>query len=234
MPRLKNQKALLELARYKALGQMMAGFVHQFRTPLHVIQSSVSNLRESRFLLPKWRMQLEMIQRSVERMQASVGSLLAFSKGDTVPWTEGSLNRLIDAICDYLEPECRKRKIQLEKRQNINLPPIHMQAENLEEALLNLAVNAMEAMPKGGTLVMATEFAPDGKAVQARIIDQGMGMDAKLLRKVSKEFVTTKKTGVGLGLYFSRQILKHHHAKLHIASQKGRGTTVTVTFTALH
>jgi two-component system sensor histidine kinase HydH len=234
MPRLKNQKALLEMARYKALGQMMAGFVHQFRTPLHVIQSSAAGLQESRLLLPKWRQQLEMIQRSAERLQASVGSLLAFSKGDTVPWTEGSLNRLIDAIFDYLEPECRKRKIQLEKHQNVNLPPIRMQTENLEEALLNLAVNAMEAMPKGGVLGLMTEVGADGKSVQARITDQGMGMDAKLLRKVSKGLVTTKKTGVGLGLYFTRQILKHHHAALHITSQKAQGTTVTVTFAALH
>jgi signal transduction histidine kinase len=227
----KPSDSLRESARIRSLGQMMAGFIHQFRTPLHVIQSSAAALTESN-LPPAVRTHLEMIQRSAERLQGSVQSLLTFAKGDAPPWSEGSINKVINAICDFLQEECKKRSVQLEKHQNAQLPPVRMRMELLEEAMLNLAVNGLEATRKGGILGLQTGLSLDGKWVQVRISDQGKGIDPKVLKRKPSTFVTTKKNGVGLGLFFARQILQQHHAKLEVDSQKGKGTTFTVSFKA--
>ena len=171
-----------------------------------------------------------MIGRGVERLQTSVQSLLKYVKGEPALWTIGSVNKTIDRICDFLQEECKKRSIQLDKREQSQIPDIRMQPELLEEALLNLAVNGMEATRRGGTLSLQTETTADAKWVRVRISDQGRGMSPRQLKSPKTTFVTTKKNRMGSGPVFARKILQQHRAKVQIESQREKGTNVAIIF----
>src|SRR3954470_23552147 len=109
-------KALDELGRYKALVQMMGGFIHQLRTPLHIIQSSAEDLAGQNRFMPTFKPQAELIARSAARMEASVNALLKFMKGEKPVLHPGSLNTEIEHLGDFLRDESKARSVTVDKR----------------------------------------------------------------------------------------------------------------------
>lgn len=236
MPRPKPKKAqpkvsLEELGRYKAAALMIGGFVHQLRTPIHIIQSSAEDLYKQNRFMPNFKPQAELIARSAERLATSVNALLSFVKGDKRPLQEGSLHDLLHQLGDFLQEECRRRSVKLEQKL-AHTHSLRLDPYLLQEALLNLLTNALQAMPKGGTLSIRSQNQNPDKIV-LEIADTGQGMDAKTLKRIETPFHTTKKGGLGLGLYFTRTILKQHGGTLQFSSQKGKGTTVRLVFPAV-
>jgi signal transduction histidine kinase len=227
----RKPKDLEELGRYKALAQMIGGFVHQLRTPIHVIQASAEDLASQRSFMPNFKPQAELIGRSAQRLEASVNALLNFVKGEKLSLRPGTLQEVLHFLDDFLRDECHKRSVKVEKKLQSQFP-ILLDPHHLEEALLNLFTNALQAMPKGGTLTVATEDRPAQKKVILTITDTGIGMDKKALAKIAQPFHTTKKSGMGLGLFFTQKILDEHRAKLSVESQKGKGTKFTISFPA--
>src|SRR5687767_7586040 len=112
-PSRSNQR---ELTRYRTLGRMIPGFVHQFRTPLAVIASSTTNLAETAEFPVRFKPELELIQRSAERLRTSVQNLLNFAKGEEPEWVQESVNIPISRTIDFLKEECRKRNVRLDLR----------------------------------------------------------------------------------------------------------------------
>lgn len=221
-------KSLDELERYKALGQMIGGFVHQLRTPIHVIQSNAEDLAGQNRFMPNFKPQAEMIARNAQRLEATVNALLSFVKGEKLPLHPAPLNETVDHLYGFLKHECQKRHVTLEKKL-ASQQSIMLDEYSLQEALINFIMNALQAMPKGGTLTIVSEDLP-GRKVQLQIRDTGSGMDSKTLAKLNTPFHTTKKGGVGLGVFFARKVLQRHHAKLTLLSKKGQGTTVRMIF----
>jgi signal transduction histidine kinase len=223
-------KAVSDLGRYKALAQMIGGFVHQLRTPIHIIQASMEGLIEGT-LSTEAKTQADMISRSAQRLEASVNSLLSFVKGEKLPLHPGSLNEVVEHLQGFLKVECQKRQVTIEKNlasQRLVLLDDH----SLQEALINFLMNALQAMPRGGVLSIKTEDLQDVRKVRLEIRDTGSGMDSKTLARLSTPFHTTKREGVGLGVFFARKVLKRHHARLTFSSEKGNGTTVRIVFPA--
>lgn len=224
----RSPKVADELGRYKALALMVGGFVHQLRTPIHLIQSSAEDLAGQNRFLPTFKPQAELIGRSAVRMEAAVNALLGFIKGDKPPLRPGTLNEILNQLGDFLSDEGRKRSITMIK-ELASTKQIMLDPYLLQEALLNLIMNALQAMPHGGTLTLKTQDLSSKKVV-LEITDTGAGMDKKTLSKLAVPFHTTKKAGMGLGLFFSRRILKRHHAALKFFSEPGKGTTVRLLF----
>lgn len=223
---------MIELERARTLSRMIAGFVHQFRTPLHIIGSASAHVAEDPQLPATFKAELALIQRSTERLNTSVTNLLGFAKGEPSPWMQGSLNDPLNKVVDFLKDECRKRNVRLDLQENASLPPVRMQPALLEEAFLNFAMDSLEAMPGGGVLRLSTQSAPDQSGVRVCINDTGMGMTPNMLKRVGQAFATGKKTGIGLGVYFANEILKRHHARAHYESKPGEWTMLTLTFPA--
>lgn len=214
------------MRRERAIDRLLPGFIHQFRSPLGTMLSCLQTVLSRRPVTASPE-ELQMLERNVRRLQQNVQNLLTYAKGDPVPWTTGSLNVPVNALCDYLQELCRARSIRLEKQQALKLPAVRYQNERLQEALLNYAVNALEAMKPGGTLTLAVNPASNGD-VQITISDTGVGLALRQLNK--GRYRTTKKGGLGLGLAFSAEVLRDHGATVQFASTRGQGTTVTLTF----
>jgi signal transduction histidine kinase len=222
-----------EILRAQTMTRMLAGFVHQLRTPLHIIQSSLEAMRGRTDLPPEVKPHTELMQRSVERAHKNVQALLEYARGESIPWTVGSVNDPLNALYDYLKDEGPKHQVLVDKRLSERVLPVRMQAPLLEEAFLNMAANALEAMPKGGTLGLTTAMAPDGKSVRVMINDTGAGMSPAQVKQLGKAFASRKKSGVGLGVYFAFEIFKAHKARVDIESRPGQGTLFIISFRAI-
>jgi len=226
----KKPKTGREIEQAQTLTRMIAGFVHQFRTPLHIISSAGSNLKDAAGIPASMRPEIDLICRSADRLKTAVQNLLTFAKGEEIPWTPNSVNTVINRVADFLKDECIKRGLKLELRQDASLSPIRMQLEWLEEAFLNFSMNSVEAMAPGGTLTIQSKKSDDGKRVIVVISDTGAGMTAGVIKHLGQAFQSGKKGGVGLGVYFALEILKRHKAKPVYTSVLGEGTTLTIAF----
>ena len=220
----------IELERARTLTPMIAGFVHQLRTPLHIIGSTGENLAAHAHMPKDMLPELDLLRRSTDRMHTAVSHLLAFAKGEPVEWTVASVNEPLNKVADFLKEECNKRNVELDMRQTLELPLVRMQPALLEEVFLNFAMNGLEAMPQGGVLGLLTQKTPDGKFVRVIIGDTGEGMNERALKRLGQAFATGKKEGAGMGVYFACGILKTHKAEPRFKSTVGEGTVVTLTF----
>ena len=137
------------------------------------------------------------------------------------------LNSLVEETLTRLKPEGRKG-IEVEKHLN-GIPLVKGDRELLEKVILNLVLNGMEAMPKGGKLKFYTSKSPTGKRAKLRISDTGRGMSESFIKdSLFKPFQTSKEEGLGLGLYQSKEIVEAHGGKIEVESEEEKGTTFTI------
>ena len=223
---------LRSLERFHTMGLRLAGFLHQFKTPLHVIQSQAELLLDEDALTPAHRQSLTMIHQNAARLSAQAQMMMNAARGAQEGTQIASVERLVEEICHACETDCRKHHIALEKDLLVT-SPIRMDSVALEGALHNLVNNAIEAMPSGGVLKIKTFEAVDLNHVGVEIQDNGPGMNREDLARIRKPFQTSKKLGTGLGVYITRHILKRHHASVRWQSKPGEGTKVTILFPAV-
>jgi signal transduction histidine kinase len=217
------------LERFHAIGLRLAGFLHQFKTPLHVIQSQVELLLDDGALSPPIRQSLELIYQNAGRLASQTQTMMEAARGVQNGTQLAPVEKLMEEICNSAQTDCRKRNISIEKNILVT-SPIRMDAVALEGALHNLVNNAIEAMPTGGILKVKTYEAADLRHVGVEIEDTGMGMSRKDMAKIRMPFQTSKDRGTGLGVYITRHILRRHHASVRWQSKPGEGTKVTILF----
>jgi signal transduction histidine kinase len=220
------------LERFHTVGLRLAGFLHQFKTPLHVIQSQVEFLLEEENLSQPVRRSLQMIHQNTARLAAQTQAMMEAARGSQKGTEIAPVEKLMEDICQAAQMECRKRNIAIEKEISAT-SPIRMEPVALEGALHNLVNNAIEAMPTGGVLKIKTYEAADLTHVGVEIQDTGLGMSRHDMERVRRPLQTSKKQGTGLGVYITRHILRRHHAHIRWVSRPGAGTKVTVLFPAV-
>jgi signal transduction histidine kinase len=151
------------------------------------------------------------------------------------------LNALLQEALELTEHQIAKGRIDIQTDLQPGLPSITGDVNQLEQALLNIIINAWHAMPQGGTLTLRTRWAPAGEplrragragapGVEAIIADTGIGISPEHLPRIFDPFFSTKGVGkgTGLGLAISRRIIEDHHGSIEVASEVGRGTTFTI------
>jgi two-component system sensor histidine kinase HydH len=134
---------------------------------------------------------------------------------------------LLDEIRQLVEPQARQAGIELEQALPPSLPDIRADRDRIKQVLLNLVLNAIEAMPTGGRLTLGA--AASSAALTLRVTDTGSGIPPELLPRVFEPYVTTKTRGLGLGLAIARRIVEAHGGRIEAESQVGQGTSFRVT-----
>ena len=226
------QHDLLRVETLRAVGQLAAGVAHHLNNLLSVVIGRLQ-LGLMKCPDPTLRTQLESAERAAGDGADVVRRLLRFTRRQTAPESVAiDLNELVGEVIEFTRPrwqnECLAQGItvdvQLERGQ---VPTIAGDPTALREVFLNLVFNAVDAMPRGGRITFTT-WARDG-AVYCSVSDTGIGMSADVQRRALEPFFTTKGLkSTGLGLSAAYGILERHGGALSIASQAGRGTTVTV------
>jgi signal transduction histidine kinase len=227
------QKRLLQSEKLATIGQMAAGIAHELNTPLTYIMGNLELLDSQSLTSPQSEM-LTSIARGADRIKSLSQSLLAFSRPAQEEMSPLSPNDLIERGLELCHYQILKGGVQLEKNLGQGLPRVMGVSTQLEMALINLTVNAIQAMNnQGGTLRVTSS--QKGEEVEISVSDTGPGIPEPIRQTLFEPFVTTKPEGQGTGLGLSTvlMVVERHKGRIDFSTAPGVGTTFRITLPVL-
>jgi two-component system nitrogen regulation sensor histidine kinase GlnL len=222
-----------------AAGRMAVGLAHEIRNPLGAIRGAVQLLARELGGDARVGEYTSVLLTEVDRVNRIIAMLLDLARPVPVRPVPLNLHQLLERVALLSEESARERRVTLVRRYDPSLPPVMGDEDRLVQVFHNLVRNAMEAMPEGGKVTLATRVSLNplfGKMdlgggprsmVEAQVMDEGGGIPASARARIFDPFFTTKAHGLGLGLAICHQILEQHRGAIDIESAEGRGTTVT-------
>ncbi len=228
------QRSLGHAERLALSGRIMAEVAHEVGTPLHSVAGHLELLRQDlppALLTDDVRRRLDVIQSQVERVTGIISQLLDLSRRAPGPRTRVDLNRLVGDLAELVRPAIVQHGLTLRVDVEPRLPPVHGHASQLQQVVLNLLTNAIDATPGGGRVRVATRARTAPAAVELEVTDTGRGIPAEQQKQIFEPFFSTKAGGhsSGLGLFISAQIVREHGGRIDVASDEGRGASFRVT-----
>jgi signal transduction histidine kinase len=216
---------------YRSIAKLVGGLAHEIKNPLSTISLNMELLAEdlAEPQSPRDRRALAkvgLVQRECQRLQNLLDDFLSFTRVRTPKLLPADLNRQVAQSVEFFSAEAKEANIEIVCYFDPELPTVLLESESFHRALLNLLLNARQAMPDGGQLVVRTT--PCGSGVALYLIDSGCGMDAETKAKVFDTFFSTKAGGSGLGLPTARKIIEAHGGHIRIESEAHRGTKFTI------
>jgi signal transduction histidine kinase len=217
--------------QYEEIARLAGALAHEIKNPLSTIQLNMELLaedfRESDSARDRRALRkVEVVQAECRRLQNILDDFLNFAKVRRLCLQPSDLNEQVRRVLDFFRPKAAEAGIEVVDYLAGDLPTVLLDRESFHGALLNLVLNAEQAMPNGGQLVLRTYATADGVAVD--LIDTGCGMDEKTRVHVFDAFFSTKRGGSGLGLPTARKIIEAHGGAIALQSELGRGTKFTV------
>ncbi len=235
------QDSYRQAQKMEAVGQLTAGLAHDFNNLLQVI-AGCHELMDRQIEAPDVRRRLDMARSATDRASRLTSQLLAFARKSRLEPKPVDLSATVASFADLLDSTIGSR-IGLQLNLRHRLPPCLIDPVHFETALLNIVVNARDAMPNGGTIVIATATThlerhsaaagiPSGDYVTVSITDDGEGMTPSVAARAIEPFFTTKSIskGTGLGLAMVHGFVEQSRGKLEIESEPGKGTTIRLFF----
>jgi signal transduction histidine kinase len=216
--KLEREKALL-------LEKMAPVLAHEIRNPLGSIKGAAQILR-SEAESEEQRNLLDVITQEVNRLNRVVSQFLDYARPYAPNLKPQPINAVIEKALAVIETDSLSSRIDIQWELHPHLPPVPVDQEQLHQVILNIAINAIEAMPEGGTLTIRTSriVSDTGDAVGISIRDTGPGIRREELKQIFTPFFTTKERGVGLGLAVCQRIIRNHGGRIRVKSIPGQGT----------
>jgi len=220
----------LEMSRrLAAIGRLTAGVGHEVKNPINAIVVHVELLRNKLAQSPpETQRHIEVIHGEVQRLNRVVQNLVDFSRPVEPHLLDHDLRQITQAVLDLESVEFPARAIVLDSKMSDMPLTVHVDADMIKQALLNIVQNAVQAMPGGGALTVRVERSSRNAVVTIR--DQGAGIAPDQLDKIFNLYFTTKPSGSGIGLAMTYRILQLHNGKIDVQSTEGVGTTFTLNF----
>lgn len=215
-----------------ALGKMAAGVAHEVRNPLSSIKGFASLLGSHFSKESKEQEAAGLLINEVERLNRSITELLNYARPLPLNVTKLDLKNLIPASLKLIASDAEELKINITTEIDPDASLVTADSDRLNQVLLNLYLNAIQAMSNGGTLNVSTKKTAQQGIVDIEIKDSGIGISEDSLKRILDPYFTTKPEGTGLGLAMVNKILDEHGGSIHFASKVGKGTTVKISLPA--
>ena len=223
----KTEAQLIRSEKLAALGQLAAGIAHEIRNPLTSINILIHSLREKPSDEEHHREDLRVIEEEIHRINEIVDQFLRFAKPAPPLLQEADVLSLFEETLQLLKPQIEKQRISVQKEFH-SLPPTVLDREQMKQVILNLLLNALQAMPGGGRLRLSGQVLEDNRWIQLSVQDTGVGIPPEDMNKLFDPFFSTKEGGVGLGLSIAHRIIDQHRGKIQMESTPGQGTLFTL------
>ena len=229
---------VLHVEKMASIGKMAAVVAHEINNPLSGILTYAKLLRKwvERGQAEREKREeavqcLDLIAGESRRCGDLVKNLLSFSRTATMNVESIDINAVLDRSMRLVQHQLELAGIQLQLDLADDIPRVQCDAAQIEQVLLALVMNAIDAMPRGGNLWLRTRRNEARAEVEIQVRDDGMGIPPEILSQIFEPFLTTKDSGhgVGLGLAISRGIIERHNGRIEVQSEVGRGTTFTIT-----
>jgi len=220
------EERLLQSERLAAIGNTVSHIAHEIKNPLAVIGGFARQLARTPGLDDKAKEKLSIIIQEVGRLEGMLVNMRDFVRLPPPQKRPGNLDELLDEVLDFYQETFQEHHIRVRQVRELSLPLVNFDPQQMRQVLLNLIKNAVEAMPGGGELTLATRV--HSGQVEISITDTGEGMTPELKAKVFQPYFTTKEKGTGLGLAICQNIAQEHGGCLLADSTPGQGSTFTI------
>jgi len=220
---------LSEYEKYASLAQLALGAAHEINNPLLGILSHLE-LELNEATDNERRSEIDQCIEGTKRISSAVRGLLNYARPGPLMITKISLERLVVETINFLQHQPMFRGIVLQKQIARDVPQISADANQLSQVMMNLLLNAAQAMPEGGTITISSAKVKFEESIDITVTDTGCGIPADILPHVFEPFFTTKRgKGTGLGLSISQAYIRSHGGDIRVESIPGQGTTVRMT-----
>jgi len=213
------------------VGTIAAGLAHEIRNPLSTLRMNLQLLRED-WADPitereqKGKKRIDVLLRETERLENVVSDFVRFAAGHALKLEPTLLNPLAGELLDFVAPQAERAGIAIKRDFDPALPPVDADPNLLRQAMVNLLMNALQAVQRGGRVEVRTRSSPDGVAFSVR--DDGAGIPAEHRDRIFSLYFSTKPGGTGLGLPMVKKIVEEHQGRVEVESAPGRGSTFTI------
>ncbi|MFP4670945.1 MAG: DUF3365 domain-containing protein [Desulfohalobiaceae bacterium] len=226
----KVEKKIQHTEKLVALGQLASGVAHEINNPLGIILCYVDLLKRQLQDLPQGQQDLEVIEKQAINCKNIVMDLLQFSRGQESVKEPVQMERIIQEVVQMLRHQLKKNHIQLELDLDQDLPQLKLNADKIKQVLVNLLLNAQQAVGSQGLIQISSGLESGQDRVWISIWDNGPGVEQGIQGKIFDPFFSTKRTGegTGLGLAVSYGIVQDHGGEIALESEKGAWTRFTV------
>ncbi len=228
----KSRESLLQSEKMAMVGKLAAGVAHSIRNPLTSVKMRLFSLSRALDLPFSQREDFEVISEEIGHIDKIVQNFLEFSRPPKLKMQQHSPSEVVDLVLQLLRHRLESSNINVILHRKVVLPKIPIDPEQIKEVLVNLLVNACEAMEEGGLIEIYEEEGfvhPIGKVIIIRLSDNGPGIPESIKDNVLQPFFTTKEEGTGLGLSIAERIVTNHGGSLDLRSKEGEGTTFIIT-----
>jgi signal transduction histidine kinase len=211
--------------RLSGLGELSAGLAHEIRNPLGSLEGAVQILRRPALTEPTRQEFAEMAEREVVRLKGLLTNFLEFARPQPPRRTFMEPQLLLESVGKLASETARMTGVHIRIEAG-QVPAVFVDAEQIKQVLLNLVLNAVQAMPSGGEIVLRSH--QTNGSVLLEIVDQGVGIPEENLERIFDPFFTTRAGGTGLGLSIAYQIINRHGGHLSVRNNSDRGATFTI------
>jgi two-component system NtrC family sensor kinase len=229
------QDEMLRVERMASIGKLAAVVAHEINNPLAGILTYAKLLKKRLGREPQPNEEsismLDLVESESRRCGEIVKNLMTFARPTSMNREPADLNGIIDRCVRLVQHQLKLKNIELHPNLEKELPLFRCDSGQIEQVILALMMNAIDAMPSGGNLTLTSRKAQQSGFIQIEVRDDGVGMPPDVLANMFEPFFTTKEhgRGLGLGLAISRNIVDRHGGRIEVASQPGRGTAFTIT-----
>jgi len=235
--RVQTEEALHRSKQLAMVGEMAAGLMHEIKNPLAGIKVSMEVLSSELEMPQEDREVMLRVINEVNRIETLLRNMLDYARPPKPDFYPCDINQLLETSIKNTELSLRSpafgnlkgKNFAFVRQMDERVPLIMADSSKLLQVFLNLMLNAIEASPEGGTIILRTGTGETGNGVKIMIADTGRGMEAGTLAKIFQPFYTTKPKGSGLGLAISKRLIEQHQGTIEAKSISGRGTTITIT-----
>jgi signal transduction histidine kinase len=222
-----------------AIGQLASELAHEIGTPLNIIGGRADLSRKKLGDKETLKKNLDIITRQTERITKIIQQLLGFVRKKPPEKVSLNMHSVLEGTLDFLSQEIEKQKVRVEKNFMADPPGVQGDPDQLQQVFLNLILNALQAMPAGGTLRLSTTYrwvaregpeSPKRPYLEVEVEDTGFGMDKEVRENIFSPFYTTKiqERGTGLGLTITQGIVREHDGWIEVESEIGKGSSFRV------
>ena len=235
--KLELERSLRQSEKLATIGQLASGLAHEVGTPLNIIFGRTELVKRKLEDRDELHKNLDIILSQTERITMIIQQLLGFVRKKKPGQTALNIGSLLETTTELLDHQIKKQGITVEKEVGDNLPAVKGDQDQLQQAFLNLFLNAIQSMPEGGLIrlsAMPKWIIKEGLEdiqrpyLEIRLEDSGIGMEKEVIQNIFNPFFTTKKTGTGLGLMVTLGILQDHEGWIEVESQVGKGSVFKV------
>jgi signal transduction histidine kinase len=225
------QRRARQAERLAELGTLTGGLAHEIRNPLSTVQLNLQLLRED--LDPadpahaRVGRRLETVQKETSRLRDIVDDFLRYAGKLELSKKPVDVNNLLEDLVDFLTPQAQVQRVQIRLKHADGPLIVPLDEKLIKQTLLNLMINAIQAMPETGGEMILSATKENGRAV-IQVIDTGRGIEPDAVRQVFDAYYSKKKGGTGLGLAIAKRLVEEHEGKISVTSEVGKGSAFRV------